>query len=258
MENEEFAKITDKGECLSTLYTFPQIQWPKPFLKSVACKDEWAKEDFYPSNGLVGEIAYIIKKDMSQRIDIDIYILKINDKFYVPMSRKGLKIISKEDYLLRKPKNNIRGMDLRQEKLYDGIDDLNSNINDIFDFQEEDDNFNNDLPISKYYDELKKIFEGLCAENASEFTIRKNEEDNYCDIIYDFDNFEMGIISLIIRLEKNGNLASFIIKGLNPEISQLAKEAEKTKKVFNVPIFKFMLMDENRMIVTMLVMPKNW
>ena len=44
----QYARIIDKGECLSTLYKFPQIPWPKAFLKEVANKHEWAKHDFYP------------------------------------------------------------------------------------------------------------------------------------------------------------------------------------------------------------------
>lgn len=42
----KYAKITDKGECLSTLDRFPQIPWPESWLKDVANKVEWAKYNF--------------------------------------------------------------------------------------------------------------------------------------------------------------------------------------------------------------------
>lgn len=116
---KKFAEIIDKGECMSQLYKFPQIPWPEQSLKNVACKEEWAKTNFYPSNGLVAEIPFIIEKNMNLRIDIDIYILKINDTYYVPMTVKGIKFISEEEYLKRKPFNRIHGMDDRQKNIND-------------------------------------------------------------------------------------------------------------------------------------------
>ena len=115
----KYAEITDRGECLGTLYTFPQIPWPEPFLKKVACRDEWSKSNFYPHNGLVAEIPYIIQKDMSLKMDIDIYILRINEKFYVPMTIKGLKFISETEYKNKRPQNRIQGMDDRQSRIND-------------------------------------------------------------------------------------------------------------------------------------------
>lgn len=115
----EFAEIIDRGECLSTLNTFHQIPWPKPFLKKIACREEWAKSDFYPRNGLVAEIPYIIKKDMSLKIDVDIYILRINEEFYVPMTLKGIKFISKSEYKIQRTYNVIEGMDERQRRIND-------------------------------------------------------------------------------------------------------------------------------------------
>jgi hypothetical protein len=114
---KKFAEIINKGECMTTLYQFPQIPWPQPFLKNEACKEEWAKTGFYPSNGLVGEIPFEIEKNMQLRIDIQIYILKINDTYYVPMTEKGLKFISEEEYNKRKNGNILKGMDDRQIKI---------------------------------------------------------------------------------------------------------------------------------------------
>ena len=113
----KYAEIIDKGECMSQLYKFPQITWPQQSLKSVACKEEWAKTGFYPSNGLVAEIPFEIEKNMLLQIDIQIYILKINNTYYVPMTEKGLKFISEDEYNKRKRGNIFKEMDDRQIKI---------------------------------------------------------------------------------------------------------------------------------------------
>ncbi len=120
MEKEEYAVIIDKGECMSTLYQYPTFPWPEAFLKTVACKDEWTKHGFYPSNGLVGEIAY--------NMESQIYILKINDKFFVPMTRKGIQFISEMDYYKKKASNNIQEMDERQRKISNDWDKFTNNF----------------------------------------------------------------------------------------------------------------------------------
>lgn len=116
---KEFAEIIDKGECISQLYKFPQIPWPEKYLADIACKEEWAKTNFYPSNGLVAEIPYTIRKNISLGIDIDIFILKVNNKYYIPMTRKGIIFISESEYNERKYKNIIKGMDERQRRIND-------------------------------------------------------------------------------------------------------------------------------------------
>ncbi|MDD4821718.1 MAG: hypothetical protein PHI48_04075 [Bacteroidales bacterium] len=116
---KQYAEITDRGECLATLYTFPQIPWPESFLKHVACREEWSKSDFYPHNGLVAEIPYVISQNISLKIDIDIYILKINETFYVPMTIKGIKLLSESEYRNKRPFNKIQGMDERQSRIND-------------------------------------------------------------------------------------------------------------------------------------------
>lgn len=114
-----FAEIIDKGECISQLYKFSQIPWAEQNLKNLACKEEWAKTNFYPSNGLVAEVSYTIKKNMKLRIDVDIYLLRINEKYYVPMTEKGVKFISETEYNKRRSENLVRGMDERQRRIND-------------------------------------------------------------------------------------------------------------------------------------------
>lgn len=113
----QYARIVDKGECMSTLHNLTQFPWPAPFLKEVANRTEWAKHDFYPSNDLVGEVPYIIKQDWSRMIAQDVYILLINQQFWVPMTIKGIVFISQEEYEQSRPNNIIRGMDERQERI---------------------------------------------------------------------------------------------------------------------------------------------
>ena len=128
MEEEKFAEIIDAGECMTTLYEFPQIPWPEPFLKEVANKRQWSKDNFYPSNNLVGEIVYIIEKDMSLRIDIVIYILFIDGKYFVPISAKGFKFISKSDYQTKVHMNKIQDMNSRQKDISEGWESYKERI----------------------------------------------------------------------------------------------------------------------------------
>lgn len=114
---KKYVEIIDKGECMATLYQFPQIPWPEPFLKNVARREEWERQGFYPSNGLVAEVPYVIEKNMALKIDIQIFILKIREQFYVPMTLKGIKFISEEEYNKRKNENVLKGMDDRQKKI---------------------------------------------------------------------------------------------------------------------------------------------
>jgi hypothetical protein len=121
MEKEKFAEIIDKGECCSTLNDDPNFKWPEIRLKNLACRNEWNRQNFYPSNGLVAEIYC--------KLDSWGYILLINDKFYVPMTKRGVKIISEVDYDQKKANNKIKAMDQRQRNINNGLDNFNSSIN---------------------------------------------------------------------------------------------------------------------------------
>lgn len=119
-----YAEIIDKGECMSTLNQYHDFPWPEPFLKKIACRDEWSKYNFYPSNGLVGKIAY--------NMESTIYILIINELFYVPMSKKGIQFISEKEYSERISTQLITGMDERQKKINNNWDQF-TNSNQIID-----------------------------------------------------------------------------------------------------------------------------
>lgn len=102
-----FVKIIDCGECFSTTMEFIDGVY--------ANRTEWEKYNFYPQNGMVGEVVKITPRA---------YIVKIKDGIYVPMTKRGIKEITKEDYLANKGKNICRGMDERQQKINSGIDSL--------------------------------------------------------------------------------------------------------------------------------------
>ena len=76
-----YVKIIDKGECFSTTMEFIDGVY--------ANKSEWEKHNFYPQNGMVGEL---VKRTPSA------YIVKIMDGVYVPMTRRGIREISYEEY----------------------------------------------------------------------------------------------------------------------------------------------------------------
>lgn len=73
-----------------------------------ANRTEWAKYNFYPKNGMVGEV---VKRTPSA------YILKIKEGIYVPMTPNGIKEISYDEYIAGQANNVCNGMDERQKKL---------------------------------------------------------------------------------------------------------------------------------------------
>lgn len=123
----KYAKIIDKGECMSTLHLVSSFPWPNQALKNIANKEEWFKYNFYPSNGLVAEVPHtvIFKQPFTNKI-LDVYILKITNHIYVPITRDGIEFISQEMYLEEYPNNELRDMDSRQERLNDKVDFWNS------------------------------------------------------------------------------------------------------------------------------------
>lgn len=102
-----YVKIINKGECFSTTMEFIDGVY--------ANKIEWEKHNFYPQNGMVGEL---IKRTPSA------YIIKIMDGIYVPMTKKGIKEISYEEYMAGLTNNTCSGMDPNQTRINKECDDL--------------------------------------------------------------------------------------------------------------------------------------
>ena len=98
---KQYAEITDKGECYSSLSLC---------IEGVnANATEWSKHNFYPQNGMVGEIVEIYNPYT--------YILKIQDTIYVPISPKGFKKISETEFNRRVSNNSYTGMDEKQQRI---------------------------------------------------------------------------------------------------------------------------------------------
>lgn len=120
----KYVRIIDKGECLSTLNENPYFEWPEERLKHIACRNEWSKNGFYPSNGLVGEI-YCKTANSTN-------IVLINNTFYVPITNNGIEEISKSEYDSLKDSNVIKGMDDKQSNLHSDIDKTLEEIRNLF------------------------------------------------------------------------------------------------------------------------------
>ena len=103
-----YVKIIDRGECFSTTMEFVNGVY--------ANRTEWAKHNFYPQNGMVGEI---VKRTPSA------YIVRIKEGIYVPMTKKGIKEITYEEFLKSQSNNVCSGMDERQKRINDQLDEFN-------------------------------------------------------------------------------------------------------------------------------------
>lgn len=106
-----FVKIIDRGECFST--TMESINGV------YANREEWAKHNFYPQNGMVGEVVKVTPRA---------HVVKIMDGIYVPMTQRGIQEITKEEYLANVDKNVCSGMDERQQRINSEYDKFISNL----------------------------------------------------------------------------------------------------------------------------------
>lgn len=104
-----YVKIIDKGECFSTTMEFIDGVY--------ANRTEWEKHNFYPQNGMVGEV---IKRTPSA------YIVKIMDGIYVPMTRRGIEEIEYDEFIARQDCNVCSGMDERQRRINGKVDGMNA------------------------------------------------------------------------------------------------------------------------------------
>jgi hypothetical protein len=110
-----YVKIIDRGECFSTTMEFIDGVY--------ANRTEWAKYNFYPQNDMVGEL---VKRTPSA------YIIKIKDGIYVPMTKRGIKEISYEEFLAGQVNNVCSGMDERQQRINAQLDDLNARTGHVW------------------------------------------------------------------------------------------------------------------------------
>jgi len=99
-----YARIIDRGECYST---------SNLIVNGIrAHKSEWAKYNFYPQNGMVGEILIVN----------GCTVLKVLDGVYVQMSPAGIQEITQQEYEKEKVNNVCTGMDERQKRINSQLD----------------------------------------------------------------------------------------------------------------------------------------
>lgn len=106
-----YVQIIDRGECFST--TMESVNGV------YANRDTWAEHNFYPQNGMVGEV---VRKTATA------YIIKVIDGIYVPMSPNGIKEISEQEYQEGLKNNVCSGMDERQQRINNQLDEFNKRI----------------------------------------------------------------------------------------------------------------------------------
>lgn len=104
-----YVKIIDRGECFSTTMEFIDGVY--------ANRTEWEKHNFYPQNGMVGEV---VKRTPSA------YIVKIMDGIYVPMTRRGIEEIEYDEFIAGQNSNVCSGMDERQRRINSQVDSINA------------------------------------------------------------------------------------------------------------------------------------
>lgn len=104
-----YVKIIDRGECFSTTMEFIDGVY--------ANRTEWEKHNFYPQNGMVGEV---VKRTPSA------YIVKIMDGIYVPMTRRGIEEIDYEKFIAGQNNNICSGMDERQKRINSQLNSINA------------------------------------------------------------------------------------------------------------------------------------
>lgn len=99
-----YARIIDRGECYST---------SNLIVNGIrAHKSEWAKYNFYPQNGMVGEILTVN----------GCTVLKVLEGIYVRMTPNGIQEITQQEYEREKVKNVCTGMDERQKRINNQLD----------------------------------------------------------------------------------------------------------------------------------------
>ena len=102
-----YVRIIDSGECFSTTMEYINDVY--------ANRNEWAKHNFYPQNGMVGELVKVTPRA---------FIVKIMEGIYVPMAKSGLKEISYDEYVASRDNNSCGGMNERQLRINDGFDSI--------------------------------------------------------------------------------------------------------------------------------------
>ena len=95
-------EITHVGHIYSTL---PEkcLNWPSTEIYNKARKTEWSKYNYYPSNGDIGVIIGEYYQDCGGHT---IYIVKIDNKHYVPIKKEGVTKIKESNFASKGRESN--------------------------------------------------------------------------------------------------------------------------------------------------------
>lgn len=132
-----YVRIVDRGECFSTTMEFINGVY--------ANRSEWEKHNFYPQNGMVGEI---VKQTPSA------YIVKIMDGIFVPMTRQGIEEIGYDEFVAGQCNNVCTGMDEKQKSINSQFDAITSRSG--YDWQ--------------HFPDLRKYFKSDIVSNMQKLT----------------------------------------------------------------------------------------
>jgi hypothetical protein len=84
-------KIKDLGEIYELINTTDCLEWPSPEIKEKSGKNSW--ESFYPKKD---DIGLLVAEMKHCHFDHNVYLLKLEEQYYVPISSAGVKILEKQ------------------------------------------------------------------------------------------------------------------------------------------------------------------
>ena len=87
------ARITNTGSIYSSINEaeLHATLWINQEVRRLAGNTEWVKTGFYPKNGMVGDIVDSFQHKHSNTI---VYVLKVDEKYFVPVGERGIELLS--------------------------------------------------------------------------------------------------------------------------------------------------------------------
>lgn len=101
------------------------------------------------------------------------------------------------------------------------------------------------------FETLLQTINDISVKNKVAYSIDNRNVGSEIQKWVTFENLSMGIFNIVITVNSENSLIAFVIKGMNTYILKLVEKANENKIVLNVPIKNYMLMDQDKMIVTM-------
>lgn len=213
----QFVKVIDDKKCLNEINQncATDTSWPNQVIRNKSGRNEWRRYGYTPKNGDIGEI---VAKLNCSIFDEPVYIVRTFGMFYIPLYFSAFQ----EYKELNLSKGNIK-------------------------FK------TNYVAPATNLAKLLETIKVISKENDVTYTIDEKNIGSDIQVRYTFDSLKMGIFSILLTLSSENRLNAFVIKGLNPDIKKLIAIAETNNIVLNVPIMSYMVMEMDKMLVTMFV-----